>query len=424
MAVAPELVVGVDVGTSRVAVVVAEARESGLAVVGAGSAPCDGVRGGIIVNLDTTTQAIETAVREAEAAAEVEIHSVIAGIGGDHIRGLNSHGVVAVAASEVDDEDVARVIETARTIAFPPDVDILHVLPQEYIVDGVGGIRSPVGMSAVRLEAHVHVITTASLHARNVLRCCERVGLHVADLVLAPLAATEAVLDPEEKEAGVAVLDIGAGTTDVIVWVEGAVRHSAVLPLGGNHITSDVAAGLRTPFREAEALKCEHGAVPGEADSFSSSAVEVATAGPRGARLVSRDKLAHIIEARTEEILGLARDRVARGGLLEDLGCGVVVTGGSALLPGIVSLAERVFQCPVRAGAPIGIVDESPGAPGVSRIDPRYSAAVGLVLYGLRPLDPTFGPGGRDGAPGAGSVGSMMAWLRRLISRVGRDGAS
>lgn len=404
---APELVVGLDIGSSRVAAVVAEVNDAGPAVIGSATAPCDGVRRGVIVNIDATAQAIEEALKEAELAAGVEIHSVYADVGGEHIRGLNSHGVVPVRHGEVSAGDVERVLETARTIAFPADVEILHVLPQEYIVDGVGGIRGPIGMSGVRLEAHVHVITTLAQHARNVVRCCERVGLHVADLILAPLAAAEAVLDAEEKDAGVAVLDIGAGTTDVLVFGAGALRHTAILPLGGHHVSSDVAAGLRTPFRDAEALKQRHGSVLHGVPGASDPSVEVPTAGARGTRLVSRQKLAHVIEARMEEILTLAQGQVARSGLLEDLGCGVVLTGGAALLPGLVPLAERIFQCPVRIGAPSGRIgagsDGSGGTPA-----PSLAAAVGLVLYGVRPLDQFFD------LRGDRERGARRAWAQTL----------
>ncbi len=386
MGTKPEFLVGLDIGTSRIAAVVAERRDSGPAIIGVGTAPSEGVRRGVVVNIDATAQGIEEALREAELAAGVEIHNVCTDVSGEHVRGLNSHGVVAVRGPEVVDDDVDRVLETARAIALPAELEILHALPQEYVVDGAGGIRSPLGMAAVRLEAHVHVITAATQAAHSVLRCCERLGLHVADLVLAPLAAAEAVLDPEEKDAGVAVIDLGAGTTDVIVFHAGAVHHSAVLPIGGNHVTSDVAAGLRAPFRDAELLKQRHGVVVAEVGG--DDAVEVATAGPRGARLVPQQKLAHIVEARVEEILSLARRQIARSGLLEDLGCGVVVTGGTAHLPGLTALGERVFQCPVRVGAPIGIVDEAPATTAASVTDPSLSAAVGLVLYAVDPLDP------------------------------------
>jgi len=386
----PEFLVGLDVGTYRVAAVVAELRDGGPAIIGVGTAPCEGVRKGVVVNIDATAHGIEAALKEAELAAGVEIHSVFTDVSGEHIRGLNSHGVVGMREPEVTAAEVERVVEKARSIPLPEQLEVLHVLPQDFVVDGSAGIRSPIGMAGSRLEAHVHIVTTAAPSARNVVRCCERLGLHVADLVLAPLAAAEAVLGPDEKEAGVAVLDIGAGTTDVLVFRAGAPWHTAVLPFGGHHVTSDVAAGLRTPFRDAEVLKQRHGtvslAVPGGDDP----SVEVPSVGARGARLISRQKLAHIIEARMEEILTLARGQIAKCGLLEDLGSGVVITGGTALLGGLIPLGERVFQCPVRIGAPIGIVDEASAAGTAMPTDPSLSAAVGLVLYGVRPLDQFF----------------------------------
>ena len=255
-----ELLVGLDVGTSKVAAVVGELNDERLSVIGVGSAPTDNaLRKGVVVNIDATVQAIEQALKEAEVTAGCEIHTVFAGVGGGHIRGFNSHGVVGVRNREVNEADVERVLEAARAVALPADRDILHVLPQDFVLDGQDGIRAAVGMSGVRLEARVHIVTTAISSAQNVVKCCERTGLHVADLVLEPLAAAEAVLTPEEKELGVALVDLGAGTTDVLVFHQGALKHTAVLSIGGNHVTSDIAAGLRTPFRDAELLKLRSG---------------------------------------------------------------------------------------------------------------------------------------------------------------------
>lgn len=417
----PELLVGLDIGTSRVAAVVAELRDAGPAVIGVGTAPCEGLRRGVIVNLEATGQAIEAALQEAEVAAGVEIHSVFTDVGGEHVRGVNSHGVVPVRHAEVDATDVDLVLETARTIAFPPDVEILHVLPQEYIVDGVGGIRGPVGMAGVRLEAHVHVITALAQHVRNVVRCCERLGLHVADLVFAPLAAAEAVLDQEEKDAGVVVLDLGAGTSDLLVFVGGALRHTAVLPLGGNHVTGDIAAGLRTPFRDAELLKTRHGSVLHGMPQAADPSVEVPTAGTGGARLVSRSRLAHVIEARMEEILALAQAQAVRSGGLDERGCGVVLTGGAARLPGLAALAERVFQCPVRVGSPRMEADAEASGSGAGAADPGLAAAVGLVRYGVRPLDRFFDLRGDAGhGPGRAWMQAARRWWRALAGAGGR----
>jgi len=378
-----ELLVGLDIGTSKVAAVVGDLNGSTLSVLGVGSAPSDGLRKGVVVNIEATVHAIEHAIKEAEVTAGCEIHSVFASVGGGHIKGFNSHGVAGVRGSEIDRADVDRVLDTARAVALPPDRDILHVLPQDFVLDGQDGIRAPIGMSGVRLEARVHIITTATTSAQNVIKCCERTGLHVADLVLEPLAAAEAVLTPEEKELGVALIDLGAGTTDVLVFHQGALRHTAVLSLGGNHVTNDIAAGLRTPFRDAEILKQRSGCALARLVAREQS-VEVPSLGGRTPRLLSRHMLGQIIEARVEEILTLARHQIVKCGFDEGLGSGVVLTGGSALLEGIVPLAEQVFQSPVRVGTPLALNGSGP----TELVDnTSFAAAIGLVHYGARPRD-------------------------------------
>lgn len=379
-----ELLVGLDIGTSKVAAVVGELNDGALSVIGVGSAPSDGLRKGVVVNIDATVQAIEQALKEAEVAAGCEIHTVFAGVGGGHIRGFNSHGVVGVRAREVSQADVDRVLEAARAVALPADRDILHVLPQDFVLDGQDGIRAAVGMSGVRLEARVHIITTAISSAQNVVKCCERTGLHVADLVLEPLAAAEAVLTPEEKELGVALVDVGAGTTDVLVFHQGALRHTAVLSIGGNHVTSDIAAGLRTPFRDAELLKQRSGCALTRLVDRQQS-VEVPSVGGRTPRLLSRHLLSEIVEARAEEILTLARHQIIKCGFDEGLGSGVVLTGGAALLEGMLPLAEQVFQTPVRMGTGLNVASVNSGAEAA--LTPSFAAAVGLVHYGARPRD-------------------------------------
>lgn len=389
MAKRSELLVGLDIGTSKVAAVVGDVTDGVLNVVGVGSAPAeDGLRKGVVVNIDATVHAIEQAVKEAEVTAGCEIHSVFANVGGGHIRGFNSHGVVAVKGNEVSQPDVDRVLDAARAVALPSDRDILHVLPQDFVLDGQDGIKSPVGMSGVRLEARVHIVTTATPSAQNVIKCCQRTGLHVVDLVLEPVAAAEAVLTAEEKELGVALVDLGAGTTDVLVFHQGALKHTAVLSIGGNHVSNDVAAGLQTPFREAEILKVRNGCalarrVPRD------QTVEVPSVGGRPPRLLSRHLLAQVVEARAEEILTLARRQLVKCGFDEGLGSGIVLTGGTALLDGIVPLAEQVFQAPVRIGVPLigeaGGGGENGAVPEAS--SPRYAAAIGLVRYGAQPRD-------------------------------------
>jgi cell division protein FtsA len=377
----PELLVGLDIGTAKVAVVVVEVGDNAVRVAGIGSAPCEGMRRSVVVNIDATVQAISSAIKEAELSAGCEIRTVFASVGGTHLRGFNSHGVVPVKTREVGRGDVERVLDAARAVALPLDRDVLHVLPQEFVVDGQDGVREPVGMAGVRLEARVHVISTSIACAQNVLKCCQRAGLHVADLISAPLAAAEATLTPEEIELGVALIDVGAGTTGVIVFGHGAVQHTAVVSVGGNHITNDIAAGLRTPFREAEILKRRFGcavasSVPPE------ETVEVPTVGGGGPRQLSRQMLAQIIEPRVEEILALAQRQLIRTGLDEGLTSGIVLNGGSVVLDGFATLAERVLSLPVRAGAPIGCENLEAAFPAAT-----HTAALGLARYGARPRD-------------------------------------
>lgn len=404
MARKPELLVGLDIGTSKVAVVVGEVDHGSVAVVGLGTAPChEGLRRGVVVNIDATVQAIEQAVKEAELSAGCEIHSVYADVNGTHVKGFNSHGVVAVRNREVDAADVDRVLDAATAVALPADRDILHVLPQDFVLDGQDGIHSPLGMSGVRLEARVHLISTATASAQNVVKCCERTGLHVADLVLEPLAAAEAVLTPEEKELGVALVDLGAGTTGVLVFHEGVLRHTVVLPVGGHHVTSDIAAGLRTPFRDAEVLKQRSGCALARLVGREQT-VEVASVGGRTPRMLSRHMLSQIIEARVVEILGLAQQQIAHCGYADSLGSGIVLSGGGALLEGTTTLAEEVFQTQVRIGYPLGVNGAAEGAPDVN--SPGYAAAVGLVQYGARP---------RDYVPARADDGHLLDRVRQRI---------
>ena len=409
MAKKAELLVGLDIGTSKVAAVVAEiAPGSGLTIVGFGAAPSEGLRRGVVVNMEATVQAIASAVKEAELRAGCEIHSVFASVGGGQIKGFNSHGVVAIKSGEVTPSDVERVLDAARAVALPMDQDILHVLPQEFVVDGQDGIKEPVGMSGVRLEARVHIVSTPIAAAQNVIKCCQRAGLHVVDLVFAPFAAAEAVLSPEEKELGVAVVEIGAGTTGLLVFAGGAVKHTAVLAVGGNHVSSDIAAGLRTPFREAELLKRRYGAAlvvaipPGET-------VEVPTVGGRAPRELQRRMLAEIVEPRLDEIFALVQRQLIRSGLDSGLASGVVLTGGSVVMDGVIGLAERVFNMPVRLGTPLGIEGLDDTLAG-----PDYAAAVGLTRYGAQPR--THLPGLVDDGHLFHRVRKrMVGWLKELM---------
>jgi cell division protein FtsA len=410
MAKRSPLVVGLDVGTYKIGVVVAELAAGGVEITGIGTAASTGLRKGTVVNIDATVDAIRKAVDEAELMAGCEIRSVIAGAAGAQVKGFNSHGVVAVKNREVGPADVERVMDAARAVAVPTDREVLHVLPQEFIVDDQDGIREPIGMAGVRLEARVHIVTSAVSASQNLIKCCNRAGLHVRDALATPLAAAEAVLTPEERELGVALLDVGAGTTDVVVVHAGAVRHTAVLPVGGAHMTNDLAAALRTPFAEAERLKQRHGGALVLAASAEPS-IEVPGLGGRPPTRLSPRSLAEVIEPRAEELLALAKDEIRRAGCAHLLASGVVLTGGSSVLPGLPELAERVFRTPVRSGAPLhlsGLVDVV--------ASPMYSTAVGLVLHGLKQHGQASVRGGERRFAPLERVGQrMIGWLREFF---------
>lgn len=378
MAKRDELIVGLDIGTTKIAAIVGEVTDEGIDIIGIGTHPSRGLRKGVVTHIDNTVTSIRRAIEEAELMAGCEISTVYAGIAGGHIRGLNSHGIVAVKDTEVRTSDVARVLDAAKAVAIPMDREIIHVLPQDFVVDGQDGIKEPLGMSGVRLEAKVHIVTAAVSSAQNVVKCCQRCGLHVADLVLQPLASAEAVLHPDEKELGVALIDIGGGTTDISLFCEGSIVHTSVVTVGGNHITNDIAVGLRTPFGEAEKIKQQWGCAliselqPGDE-------IEVPSVGGRPPRRLSRHVLSEIVQPRVEEILMLAQREIAQTGYEELLASGAVITGGTALLEGIVPLAEEVLHLPVRRGSPCGIG----GLVDVVR-NPKFATAVGLVRYGAK----------------------------------------
>lgn len=378
------LVVGLDIGTSKVCAVVGEMTERGVEVVGVGTHTSHGLRKGVVINIESTVESIKRAIQEAELMAGCEIHSVFTGIAGGHIKGFNSHGIVAVKNKEVTHRDVERVIDAAKAVAIPMDREVLHILPQEYIIDDQDGIKEPLGMSGVRLEAKVHIVTGAVTSAQNIVKCCNRTGLNVADIVLEPLASAEAVLTPEERELGVALVDMGGGTTDIALFHEGAVKHTAVLAIGGNHLTSDIAAGLRTPVGEAERIKQRYGCARTSMVT-QDERVEVPSVGGRSPRTISRQILCEIIEPRLEEIFQLVQREIAKSGYEGSLASGIVMTGGSTLLPGMIEMAEQVFRVPVRLGVPTsvgGLIDV------VS--NPVYATGVGLVLYGMKRQDRSF----------------------------------
>ena len=379
MSVTPQTIVGLDIGTTKIAVIVAQLSEEGsVDIIGIGSHPSRGLRKGVVINIEATIESIKRAVQEAELMAGCEITEVYAGIAGSHIKGLNSHGIVAVKNKEVAPRDVERVIDAARAIAIPLDQEVLHILPQEYIVDQQDGIREPIGMSGVRLEAKVHIVTGAVSSAQNIVKSANRVGLHVSDIVLEPIASAEAVLSPEEKELGVALIDIGGGTTDITVFHEGAVKHTSVLAIGGAHLTNDIAAGLRTPSVSAEKIKRRYGCALVRSVG-SSETIEVSSTGGREPRIMPRRVLAEIIEPRLEEIFSLVNRELILSGLDEFLTAGIVLTGGTVLLDGSVELGEQVFNLPVRVGYPTQVG----GLKDVVH-SPAYATGVGLVLYGAR----------------------------------------
>ena len=401
------LTIGLDVGTYKIGVIVAElSADGGADVVGIGSAASKGLKKGVVVNIDATVEAIRQAVEEAELMAGCEVRSVVVGSAGSHLRGFNSHGVVAVKGREVAAGDVERVLDAARAVALPMDREVLHVLAQEFIVDDQDGIREPVGMAGVRLEARVHIVTGAIGAGQNLVKCCNRAGLRVRDVLAGPIAAADAVLTPEERELGVALVDLGGGTTDAVVYQGGAIRHTAVLPVGGAHVTKDVAAALRTPFPEAEHLKQRHGSALA-ALTPQEQTVEVAGLGGRAPHHLSRRALAEVIEPRAEEVLALVKAELERAGVAQPLASGVVLTGGGAVLEHMTALAERVFRLPVRLGVPLhlnGLVDVV--------ASPMYSTAVGLVLHDLKE-----GEVRHDGVLGQLGVvrERMMGWLREFF---------
>ncbi len=375
------LIAGLDIGTYKVCAIVGEVGESGVEIIGVGTHPSHGLRKGVVIDIESTVNSIKRAVEECEIMAGCEINHVFAGIAGSHIKGFNSHGVVAVKNKEVAKRDIDRVIDAGRAVAIPMDREVLHVLPQEYVVDDQDGIREPLGMSGVRLEAKVHIVTGALTSAQNIIKCCNRTGLNVSEFVLEPLASAEAVLTPEERELGVALVDIGGGTTDIVLFDDGAVKHTAILGVGGHHLTNDIAAGLRTPIAEAERIKQRYGYAK-VAMAAADEEVEVPSMGGRNPRSISRRILCEIIEPRLEEIFQLIRREILKSGLEDTLFSGIVMTGGSTLLSGVIELAEETFNSPVRLGVPAqvgGLIDV------VS--SPAYSTGVGLVLYGLHRQD-------------------------------------
>jgi cell division protein FtsA len=403
---ARNLIVGLDIGTSKVVALVADLPADGrLEIIGMGSHESRGLKKGVVVNIEATVNAIQRALEEAELMADCKIQRVHVGIAGSHIRSFNSTGMVAVKDKEVTPLDVERAVETARAMPIPTDQQVLHILTQEFLIDGQDGIREPLGMSGVRLEVKVHIVTGAVSAAQNVVKCVRRCGLEVADLVLQPLASSIAVLSEDEKELGVALVDIGGGTTDIALFREGAIRHTAVIPIAGDQITSDIAMALRTPTPEAELVKIRHGcALRQLADP--NETIEVPGLGDRPPRSLSRQTLAEVIEPRVEELYSLVQQVLRESGFEELLSSGVVLTGGSAVMSGMVELGEEIFHMPVRLGVP----RYSGGLADVVRA-PRYATAVGLLMEGASQVQ--AGKLSRQ----TGSVKAVLARMREWFQR-------
>jgi cell division protein FtsA len=376
--------VGLDIGTSKVCSAVGEVTEHGVEIIGIGSHGSLGMRKGVVINIDNTVASIKKAVEEAALMAGCEINTVFTGIAGSHIKAFNSHGVVAVKTKEVSQRDLDRVLDAAKAVAIPTDQEVVHVLPQDYIIDDQDGIKDPLGMSGVRLEARVHIVTGATTAMQNIVKCCNRSGLHVADVALMPVACADAVLTEDEKDLGVALADMGSGTTDITIFHDGTVKHTAVLPIGGNHVTNDIAAGLRTPFADAERIKLRYGCAMASMVA-EQVRLEVPSSAGKPQRSVSRQILCEIIEPRMDEVFQLIRREILKSGYEDYLGSGVVMTGGSMLLPGALEAAELAIGCPVRLGTPRhvgGLVDVI--------ANPVYSSAIGLVLYGIKRQERSF----------------------------------
>lgn len=371
-----DLVIGLDIGTTKICAVVGEVTEDGVDIVGIGTSPSTGLRKGVVVNIEETVKSVQKALEEAELMAGCEIRSVYAGIAGSHIKGFNSHGVIAVKGGEVTQKDVERALEAASAVAIPLDREVIHTLPQEFIVDDQRGIIHPLGMAGVRLEVKVHIVTGAVTSAQNIVRSCHRSGLDVSDIVLEALASAKAVLTEEERELGVALVDLGGGTTDIAIFSNDTIKHTGVLALGGQNLTNDIAFGLRTPMASAERIKVKYGCAMVDLVQVD-EIIEVSTVGGREPRRLSRQLLAEICQPRMEEVLNLVDQELTRSGCKHLISAGVVLTGGSALIDGCQELAEQVFNLPTRIGYPRNVG----GLKDVVN-SPKYATAVGLLRYG------------------------------------------
>jgi len=380
------LIVGLDIGTSKVVAIVGEISGDEIEIIGLGSSRSRGLKKGVVVNIESTVQSIQRAIEEAELMAGCEIHSVFAGIAGSHIRSLNSHGIVAIRDHEVAMGDVDRVIDAARAVAIPADQKILHILPQEFVIDHQEGIKEPIGMSGVRLEAKVHMVTGAVSAAQNIIKCVRRCGLEVDDVILEQLASSYAVLTEDEKELGICLVDIGSGTTDIAVFTDGAIHHTAVIPIAGDQVTNDIAVALRTPTQHAEDIKVQYACALTQLANPEET-IDVPSVGERPSRRLARQTLAEVVEPRYEELFTLVQAELRRSGFEDLIAAGIVLTGGSSKMEGVVELAEEIFHMPVRIGIPqhvSGLVDVVK--------NPIYSTGVGLLLFGRKQMQEGFSP--------------------------------
>ncbi len=397
------LIVGLDIGTSKVAAIVGEITSDGnIEIIGIGSTPSRGLKKGVVVNLESTVQSIQRAIEEAELMAGCQIRSVYAGIAGSHIRSLNSHGIVAIKDKEVTQYDIDRVIDSARAVAIPADQKILHILPQEFVIDLQEGIKEPIGMSGIRLEAKVHMVTGSVSASQNIVKCIRRCGLEVDDIVLEQLASCNSVLTDDEKELGVCLIDIGGGTTDIAIFVEGAIKHTAVIPIAGDQVTNDIAVALRTPTLNAEDIKRKYACALTQLANVD-EVIEVPSIGDRAPRKISTQNLAEIIEPRYEELMLLVQSELRRSGFEELIAAGIVLTGGSSKVMGLIDLAEEIFHMPVRMGGPQNVT-------GLTEVvkNPIHSTGVGLLMYGKEHQ----GVGRTIDSDGPGVFSRMKNWFQ------------
>ncbi|BAP56834.1 cell division protein FtsA [Thioploca ingrica] len=402
------LIVGLDIGTSKVVAIVGEVTPEGdeVEIIGIGQHPSRGLKKGVVVNIESTTHSIQRAVEEAELMSGCEIHSVYTGIAGSHIRSMNSHGIVAIRDKEVTQDDIDRVIDAARAVAIPADRKIVHILPQEFIIDNQEGIREPIGMSGVRLEAKVHLVTSAASAAQNIVKCIRICGLEVDDLILEQLASSESVLTEDEKDLGVCLVDVGGGTTDIAVFTEGAVRYTAVIPIAGDQVTNDIAVAMRTPTQYAEEIKIKYACALAQLTN-ADEMIEVPSVGARPPRYLARQTLADVVEPRYEELLTLVQAELRRSGYEDLIAAGIVLTGGSAKMDGVIELAEEVFHMPVRVGYPkyvSGLID-------VVR-NPIHATGVGLLLFGHKHRHERISDINHSSRIVRGVLGRMKNWFQ------------